>query len=444
MRVIRALIVLVSLFSVVFAADSIENLELTSTPPIPIVGESLTSFSLQFKLSSSNGLSKDRLALLINDQTITDNLNIDFTNQDDNGGTTDVEISSSSIVFNQEENILTVRYLVGAGLGNLVQATSSIEITAQETTDDDESSNGETINNSSFNISLKDSLETNVVSDSPRAILMTVRHNKSILAPITNGSDLGQIINNLRIKRIDGAKPIGIKNEFDFELEKASEEIGNNFVETVFRANHPGIKEKQKLKFTTKITDFFDDFDESNGNTLSLKDSATIKFDALRTSINGISLDSAINFNVEKKKARLLTLTSDPVNITVIMDTNGGINVSSVDEVKYFTRNEKKKKTKAKIKTASKSINVKLNSHTSPVSSSNGSLIVIPTQFKFKTKSKKLDKNGFLNPSINKSVIIPLKIFAKDSNGLDLILEGRKEIDTQINFSGIEASTKEK
>ncbi len=83
---------------------------------------------------------------------------------------------------------------------------------------------------------------------------------------------------------------------------------------------------------------------------------------------------------------------------------------------------------------ANKNIEVSaINSASSSFSGNTG--LLIPIKISLSTSSSKLEKRGFLDGGISKSLKLPIKIFARDSNGVQVILENQENITTGMGFS---------
>lgn len=439
----RLSLVLLLLLSILNAkateTHSIKSLKLSTEPKTPKQGEAVDRLDLDFELVSSDGLDDSRFRLLINDvEQSLNGSNITFSNNivDSSAGTesADVKIESFNKIFNKVSNELKLQYLISKDTTENPRTEKTIKnIVALPT--DNVDSNGNSTATSIINISIEDSLGTDAVSSTSRFIKITARHDKRVIPEITNNnfnSITNPITKNIKVKKIKAKEKTFITDEFSFSLEAESIDIGNNLLQTVFKTNNLQILEKQELEFKINLRTFYQDTGLNLGTKVISSDKESIKFTATPTEVVGLSLSGDINFKTLSTNGKGVNqLSSDDVNLVInyILSDNGA-SINSIEKINFFTR-KKGKTTKAKI-SAIKNTRVDVINSSSPSFSENS--LTIPIKLSLKSNTAKLEKKGFLNSNVSKRLNLPFRIFARDSNGVEVILESQEEISTVINF----------
>lgn len=420
---------------------SIKNLKLNTQPSTPKQGEAVDSLKLDFDLVSSDGLDESRLRLLINE--IAQSLNgstVSFLNKvtDPDAGTesADVTIDSFNQVFNKVNNNLTLQYLISKDTIENPRAQKTLQNIFAIATDNVDS-NGNSTATKIINLSIEDSLETESTSSTDRFIRIIARHDKRVIPEVSFDSFnaiTNPITKNIKVKKIKNKVKTNVTKDFSFSLESESIPLADNLLQTVLKTNSFQVLEKQELLFKVNLKDFYVDTGLNLGTKVISFDKETIKFNSKSAVINGSSLNNELVFNTLSTKKNKNSLSSNDVVLTLDYKlSENGVSISQIDKLK-FSLNQSGKKRNPKI-TANKNTKVNLINSGQISFDGDSNKIMIPIKLSFKSTSSKLEKKGFLNNSITKKIKIPMKIFARDSNGVEVILEGEEEIEVNMSFN---------
>ena len=407
-------------------------------PKTPTQGEPVDTIEMTFKLESSDGIDPARFRLLINDVQQSLNgatINISNRETDVSAGTetADVVFKTFNNILTRVNNVVTLQYLISPSILNNPRVEREFDIRANAATNFDANGNVTVI--PIINIEVEDEFQTNEVSIEPRKILVTARHDKRLIDSITAenfNSITNPITKNMRvIQFIDGNRQ-NITGLVTYEVVEESIEIDENILQTTFQTNNLDIIDIQRLRFRVNLDNFYNDSGLNFTEDVITRDREDLIFNAQTIDLENVSIDSDLNFSLVNTRGGVSTYRTDTVNInTNYFITNNGNPITQFDGVRHFIR-ERGQKLKASATALKKNkVNVKSED---PVFVDGNAVLFVPSVFTIKQRSKNLSRKGFFSSDVPKTMYLPMRIFAKDSNNIDVILQHELEIPVNMIF----------
>lgn len=428
----------------------ISNLNIKSTPTRPAIGKD-ANLDITFKLKSKTGIAKNRIKVLINNGSAAIDPNLEqLATEEDNVEVYNVTVAIDSIQFTKATNLIKVQYLLSSINSSSVQAEMSKNFAARESNNNSGGGNGGgngggTGNGDDgfrqtprlVNISVDVLNGDTMVSTEAKTLELTVDHDQRLLDEVTNdffNANTNPVLKNLKITQIDPdtKEEIGeVTENFEFALKEESvnveNTVGNGQILRTIYTTEQNFTERQNLKFVVNLTKFYENSEVQLEDDIITIDRDTIKITAQEINGDNLDVNGPINFNLISSSKKQLNYQSDEFDLTGTFTLeNGGI--ASISAVNFYQTGKGSTLVKPKIK-GTKKIILKPNLTESNTSFSNSGgtsyLLTMPLQMTVKTTNSNLNKGGFLNSTVTKTLTIPFSIVGKTTDDLDIVLKGK-------------------
>lgn len=461
---------------------SIRKLKITSDPKKPIAGVATELLTVAFTLRSRSGISTSRIKVLINNGSVSlssnnfttfERIAVDDNNdnvEDENVEAYLVEIKKEGLIFLKTENLIKVQYLLSSITPNSVQAQEEKQFFIRPSNNNSGGGNsgggsggGNNGNgNGSFaeiprliTLNLEVDNGETMVSNENKIFRLTIDQDQRLLDTVTSdtfNAKTNPVLKNLTITRIDPdtKKKIGkVTDDFEFSLEQGSvavtDSVSNGqILRTIYTSNQV-IRERQNLKFVINLRKFYENSGVKLEDNIVTFDKDTIKITAQEINGTNLAVDDPINFSLISSGKSKVNYQSDEFNLSGDFSLeNGGI--ASVSTVNFYVEAKKNKLTKPKIKGSKKiSIKPKLTESGTNFTNSGGSsyTLTMPLQMSISSSKANLNKGGFFDSAVTKTVTIPFSIIGKSTDNLDILLKGTFEGSPTLNFEALPTEASE-